>query len=132
MNAEGPAKKRKWGKMETIIIVTVLLIAFGWTMVPIAIDNYRTSKLLEDGVAGAGKIIEVIDTGDRLNKDPIVRVRLAVRGVDRKEFSADVRTVASAVRLQTLRPGAEVAVRYDPKDPSRVAIDDRPGATIPR
>lgn len=103
------------------------LLVIGFVLGPVLWNRHKEARLLERGVAAIARVLEVIDTGDRMNKNPVVRVRLSVRGADGVEFPAEVRTVASAVRLQTLKPGAELAVRYDAGQRERVAIDESVG-----
>lgn len=118
-------EKPKRGKLGLIATIVLPLLVIGFVLGPVLWNRYQTARLLEHGVAATASVLEIIDTGDRMNKNPVVRVRLTVRGADGTEFPAEVETVASAVRLQTLKPGARLVVRYDAAHRERVAIDDR-------
>lgn len=111
--------------MELLFTIGLPLLVVGFVLGPVLWQRHLDARLLERGVSGQARVLEVIDTGDRMNKDPVVLLRLSVRGSDGAEFPAEIRTAASAVRLQTLKLGAELAVRYDPEQRDRVAIDDR-------
>lgn len=115
----------KRGKMGLLFTFGLPLLVIVFVVGPVLWKRYVESGLRERGVVASARVLEVIDTGDRMNRDPVVRVRLSVRGADGAEFPAEVQTVASAVRLQTLKPGAELRVHYDPDRRNQVAIDDR-------
>lgn len=119
--------ERKRGKMGLLFTIGLPLLVIGFVLGPVLWKRHVETRLLETGVAATARVLEVIDTGDRENKNPVVRVRLSVRASDGTEFPAEVKTVASAVRLQTLKAGAQLAVRYDAAQRDRVAIDTRAG-----
>ena len=82
----------------------------------------RNKTLLSTGTEAPAQVLEVIDTGSRFNASPLVRVKLEVRPTEGEPFPAEAVMVLSAVDLQKVQPGVVVTVRYDPGDPSRVAI----------
>lgn len=117
--------------MNLFFIVVLPLLVVAFVVGPVMWKRHADNRLLESGVAATARVLEVIDTGDRENKNPVVRVRLSVRAPEGEAFPAEVRTVASPVRLQKLKEGAEVAVRYDAARRERVAIDTRAPSAAP-
>ncbi|MGQ0697764.1 MAG: DUF3592 domain-containing protein [Panacagrimonas sp.] len=114
--------------MEIALTLGLLVIGLSFSLGPVQVlwNTMRNARTLERGVPATATVVEVIDTGDRYNSNPIVHVHLQVHGADGKTFPGVVTMTASAVKLQTIKAGAEVAVRYVPDSPGRVAIDDRP------
>jgi len=108
---------------ENGLIAIIVVLAFSLVLGPLLWNSFREYRLLKTGVAADAHVDEITDTGDRVNSNPVVRVRLTVSAPDGSTFAAQLSEVASAVRLQTLKPGARVVVRYDAKDRTRMVID---------
>ena len=123
--------EQKRGKMGLFFTIGLPLLVIVFVLGPVLWNRHVESRLIARGVGATARVLEIVDTGDRMNKNPVVMVRLQVRGPDGMEFPAEVKTVASAVRLQTLKPGADVTVRYDPDQRDKVVIDDSLG-TLPK
>lgn len=112
------------GGSENGIIAFIVVLGFSLALGPLLWNSFREYRLLKTGVAANARVDEVIDTGDRMNSNPVVRVRMTVSAPGGDTFAAQVSEVASAVRLQTLKPGAVLVVRYDAKDRTRLVIDE--------
>jgi hypothetical protein len=91
------------------------------------IDNYTgestNQPVRETGVPATAEILEIWDTGVRLNDNPVVGFRLLVTREDGEVYEAETKNVISIVHLCQFQPGAVVAVRVDSDDPSLVALD---------
>jgi len=79
------------------------------------------SRLLASGTTGTATVVAVRDTRTSVNRLPIIQVELLVIAEGRVPWPATASNVGHA-NLAVLRPGASIAVRYDPTDPSIVAI----------
>ncbi len=75
-------------------------------------------------VAATAVVKAIHDTGTRVNDNPEVELTLEVQRQGAQPYTATVTTVVSVVNLPSLQPGKTVKVRYDPKHPSKVALDD--------
>jgi hypothetical protein len=62
------------------------------------------------------------DTGMRINDNPQVGMKLQVQPPNGAPFQADVTKVVSIIQLAQFQPGAQLNVKYDPANPSHVAI----------
>jgi hypothetical protein len=81
-------------------------------------------ELQTTGVPAEAEILSVADTNRALNEDPIIRLEVEVRPADRQAFRATIeRLVVTYLQVPQYQPGKVIAVRYDPRDPSRVSID---------
>lgn len=108
---------------ENGLIAIIVVLAFSLFLGPLLWNSFREHRLLKTGVAANARVDAVSETGDRVNSNPVVRVSLTVTAPDGIAFASEVLEIASAVRLQTLKPGAWVVVRYDAKDRTRMVID---------
>ena len=99
-------------------VVALVLFLAG----PLLMRYAQDRDILASGDPAPARVVEVIDTGRRVNANPQVRLKLEVQPAGDEPFPAEVVVVLSAVSLQKVRPGSVVAVKYDPEDPSRVAL----------
>jgi hypothetical protein len=97
----------------------------------------RADTVLASGLTGRATIISLaqsrVGVGSASASDyrttPIFNVSLNVKVPGHDPYQATVKEIVPAVRLLQLRPGAEVAIRADPRKLSRVVIDwSGPGA----
>lgn len=104
------------------IVVAALAVAFG----PSIIQHSKQAKVLEKGVEATASIVELVDTGNRINYNPEVRIILDVKPDQGKPFRSETRMVLSSVDAVKYQPGKSVQVRYDPANPSVAAIVEPP------
>ena len=117
-----PESERKGTIIGTVVILGVIAISFGIALGPGLFKDHQQQKVLESGVEAPATIIGIVDTGNRYNDNPEVLIQLNVNpeGVD--SFDAEQNTVMSPVDLVKYKPGQAVRVKYDPEDPSIVAV----------
>lgn len=108
--------------MENALLILILVVGLGFGLGPVLWKQARGQRILQNGVPTTARIVEVIDTRRKHNLDPVVEIRLQVKGPTGTEYPAEVTTPVSAVELQRLKPGAVVDVFYDAKSPEKVAI----------
>ena len=91
------------------------------------IDSYTgegdNRPVRETGMAASAEVLEVWDTGVRLNDNPVVGFRLRVTLEDGTSYEAETRNVVSVVHIPQVQPGAVLPVKVDPEDHARVALD---------
>lgn len=83
-------------------------------------DN-RTIR--ESGHPATAEVLEVWDTGVRLDDNPVVGFRLRVTMEDGTTYEAETKNVVSVVHIPQVQPGAVLPVKVDPDDRDRVALD---------
>ncbi|MFI5166159.1 MAG: PDZ domain-containing protein [Thermoanaerobaculales bacterium] len=92
-----------------------LLTSFGGGMSP---------DLRQNGVSAPAKILEIWDTGWTINDDPVIGMKVEVQPADRPVFEATIKkTTVSRIAVSQFQPGNIIPVRFDPKDPTVVAVD---------
>jgi hypothetical protein len=117
--SEGEKKSQRW-ILPTIGFI--LALSFGISFGPELLDDWREKRIRESGVKAPAVIVDLVDTGNRSNSNPEVRLILEVRPEDGKPFPATATKVLTPVALQKHGPGTEVFVMYDPEDPERAVL----------
>src|SRR5262245_58479089 len=83
-----------------------------------------TPALRQTGVAAEAEILEIWDTGWTINDNPVIGMRVLVHPPDRPDYEARIdKTTISRIAVPQFQPGNLVPVRFDPADPSIVAVD---------
>ena len=111
------------------VAICVPIIAIGISLaffVPFIMRMVRNSQVnsqvMKTGVDATATIVSTWDTGTRINDDPQVGMRLQVQPPNGAPFMADVTKVVSIIQLAQVQPGAQLNVKYDPANPTHVAI----------
>lgn len=71
--------------------------------------------ILKNGQLAQAKIINLSETGTRINHQPVVRILLEVQPPGQPAFQAETEKLISILQIPQLQPGATVQVKYDPE-----------------
>lgn len=117
------------GLWITILVVfIVLLVAAPVLIISAALaarlfkNSARNREVLATGEPAEAVIVSVMDTGVTVNDCPQARLTLEVRPAGRPPFLAETTLLVGRFQTGMVMPGAPVHVRFDPADPSRVAV----------
>lgn len=80
-------------------------------------------EVRQKGLPARATVLEIWDTGVTVNDDPVVGFRLEVDAQGRPPWHAEARSLVSILAIPRIQPGAVLPVRYDPTDPTRVAVE---------
>jgi hypothetical protein len=80
-------------------------------------------EILAIGRPASGLIVRLIDTGTTINNDPVVEFVLSVTPPGEKPYEAHTKALVSRLDVASMQPGRVVPVKYDPRHPTRVAMD---------
>jgi hypothetical protein len=113
-----------------LLLLPLAGLALGCGMVD-SLSGYSEAKELQTaGVPAQAEILSIAATNTYINDDPVVRLEVTVRPADGPAYQATIkRLLVSTLEIPQYQPGKVIAVRYDPKDPSRVSIDLGPPAS---
>ena len=114
-----------------LVVLAVALLA-GCGMVASVTGEDVNREIRERGLPAEATVLSVADSGVRVNDDPVVELELEVTAPGRAPWRARTRQLVSIVALWAVQPGAHLQVRYDPVDPSRVAVETETGEPAPR
>lgn len=92
--------------------------------------GFRMSKELRaNGVSAPAEIQEIWDTGWTVNHDPVIGMKVRVQPAGLPAFEATIaKTLVSRIGLYQFEPGNVIPVRFDPRDPTVIAVDFEPPA----
>jgi hypothetical protein len=79
-------------------------------------------KLLKEGISAQATILKIWDTGVTLNDNPQVGMLLEVQPAGQQPFRVEMKSIISRIALPQIQPGQVVPVRYDPENPSKIAL----------
>lgn len=80
-------------------------------------------EIIAAGLPATGTIVRLIDTGTTINDDPVVEFVVRVTPLEGAAYEARTKGLVSRLDVPAIQPGRVVPVRYDPRDPTRIAID---------
>jgi len=80
-------------------------------------------QLLTTGIPGMAQITGLTQTGMYLNEQPQISMNLVVTIPGRGPYGATHKSFVPLILLGRLSSGAPLAVRVDPADPQRIAVD---------
>jgi hypothetical protein len=80
-------------------------------------------EVRENGLPATGRVLKIWETGVRVNDNPVVGFLLEIEAEGLEPYEAETRALISILWIPRIQPGAVLPVRYDPQDPSRIALD---------
>ncbi len=100
-----------------LILVVAMLGLFALMFVPMLVrlarNSQMTREVMQTGTDATGTIVQVRDTGMRINDNPQVDLLLQVQPPGGVPFQAEVTKTVSIVQLPMFQPGAQLQVKYD-------------------
>lgn len=81
-----------------------------------------TAHLATTGMPATATIISVRETGAYVNNLPNVELQLMVNAAGRPPYPATHTSLVPLTGIGQLRPGAEVAIHFDPLHPTRLTV----------
>lgn len=102
------------------LLFTGLIIFFVYRTVFGKIN--QSNKLLATGAPAQALVMQLADTGVRVNDNPQVKLVLEVHPMGQPPYQVETTAFVSMLKLAQIQPGQTVNVRYDPTDPSKVAL----------
>ena len=106
-----------------LVTISVLLLLSACSMIDSYTGEGDNKPIRETGLSASAEVLEIWDTGVRLNDNPVVGFRLLVTLEDGTSYEAETKNVVSVVHIPQVQPGAVLSVKVDPADRERVALD---------
>ncbi len=107
-----------------IVGVTLLVVAVVLGVVRRYVNSLDPTELLATGTPGTALIVSVRDTGVTINElNAVFELELDVTVPPTPVYRATTRITVGRVSFGTVQPGMTVAVKVDPEDHTRVAVD---------
>jgi hypothetical protein len=86
------------------------------------IDAEEARRLLQVGRRGIAMVMSVKDTGKTFDENPETELELCIALDGEDPYKVRHRQVISRIAIGSLRPGAKVPIRVDPRDPANVLV----------
>ena len=99
------------------VIALSLLLTIGM-MVFAALKIRRIKEIVTHGKQGTAKILQLSDTGTRINDDPRVKMLLEISIPDYPTYQAEKTVTIPLINLPQVQPGSTVSVYADPTQPT--------------
>jgi hypothetical protein len=91
------------------------------------VDSYSGEDIAGDvranGLPATGRVLRIWETGVRINNNPVVGFLLEIHAEGIEPYEAETKALISILWIPRIQPGEILPVKYDPDDPSRVALD---------
>ncbi len=84
-------------------------------------DVYQ--EVRTNGIPASATVLEIWETGIRINDNPVVGFRLEVNADGVGPYEAETKALISILWIPRIQPGAVLPIRYAAGDPSLVALD---------
>lgn len=111
-------------RLFTALLWIVLVAALAGCAI---MDHYTGGDVAREiratGIPATAKVLRIWETGVTINNNPVVGFLLEVYAEGLEPYEAETRALVSILAIPRIQPGAMLQVKYDPKDPSRVALD---------
>src|SRR5688500_11805799 len=125
-----PIESGLWAALA-VILPLVAAAPFVGVAVYIVVRLFRNSarnrELLAKGEPAGAVILAAEDTGVTINDSPQVRLTLEVRPAGRAPYQARTTLLVGRLQVGMLAPGMTASVKFDPADPTRVAVESLGG-----
>lgn len=113
----------------SITAIAVPVIVVGMTVAMLAVTfggllkgAAKKKKVLASGLDGVAKLMEVTQTGTRVNDQPMLRLRMMIEIPGKPAYAVLHNEIVPQIRLAQVQPGIQLRVKVDPGDPRNMAI----------
>jgi hypothetical protein len=117
----------KAGGPNSIYIAVAMVLVFGgmgyFSYKFLWQPKNNTRRLLNEGIPGRAKILEVHETNITVNQNPQYRLVMELKNSLGQVYITGCKTVISRRSTVSFQPGKEVNVKIDPKNEKNVIID---------
>ena len=108
--------------VASILVIVAIQIMLASRVKKKFYANYDNADLLKNGNEAPATILEVWQTGLKININEQIGLRLQVQDPDGNTYEAEIKAVVPKVMLDRYQEGSAVQVNVDPYDRTRVAL----------
>ncbi|AMH07783.1 DUF3592 domain-containing protein [Klebsiella aerogenes] len=123
--------------MDTLFFVVMGLIVLVFGIYPMARflyqdvypylkDSFTHSEVLQSGIAVNADIIAAHQTSAWSGSKPIYRLTFKFKTREQVEVQASLNHTLNFSDIERFKPGNGTTIKYDPANPQRIALYDRP------
>ena len=112
---------------KAILVVVFICGCLSVGCISSMVDSYTGEDVAGDvranGLPASGRVLKIWETGVRVNDNPVVGFLLEIHAEGIAPYEAETKALISILWIPRIQPGEILPVKYDPDDPSRVALD---------
>ncbi len=113
-------------KKKAFSLVVVICLS-SLSCVTVMVDSFTgenvAAEIRANGLPARATVLKIWETGTRVNDNPVVGFLLEVHAEGMEPYQAETKALISILQIPQIQPGAVLKIKYDPKDPKRVALD---------
>jgi hypothetical protein len=112
-------------KLRSLAFVIPLILLTGcvFRLIDHMTGEDQAKQIRSIGIPATARVLRIWDTGMTLNDNPIVGLRLEVHAEGVEPYEVETRALIGRLDIPQIQPGAQLQVKVDPNDHSRVALD---------
>jgi hypothetical protein len=112
---------------KAMLVVVLIAGCLSVGCISSMVDSYTGEDVAGDvranGLPASGRVLKIWETGVRVNDNPVVGFLLEIHAEGIAPYEAETKALISILWIPRIQPGEILPVKYDPDDPSRVALD---------
>ncbi len=90
------------------------------------VNSFTGENIAEEirsvGLPAEGTVLKIWETGAWVNNSPVVGFLLEVRAPGLEPWRAETKALVSILAIGSIQPGKVLPLKYDPADPTRIAL----------
>lgn len=118
-----------------IILMVVITLVFGvfpigrflyTTLYPYLKDGFSQDAVLKNGIAVNADVIYTEQTSSWDGNKPVYKLTLRFKTAEHQVVEATTMKALTFKEIEQFKEGNGTTIKYDPKDPKKIAIYDKP------
>ena len=118
--------------LVSLLVTAVPIVFVVMYMMKLAKNKAESDQVLATGQQATATVVRLSESGTYINNQPLVNILLMVQRPGFPPYQAMVQKVISQLEIPRLQPGMTVAVKVNPADPNKVAIDLNAPVNVPK
>src|SRR6056297_1577366 len=116
-----PVEAMQDGDIHPMMALGIFFIAVPWVIIAVmALKGRATRRLVEKGIPATAEILDIRETGKRVNDMPVAAIRLLVTDGSGRSREVEHRQVLPRLMLMEFGRGDRLEVRVHPKRPEKL------------
>lgn len=123
--------------MDNLFIISMVVIALVFGVFPMARflytnvypylkDGFSQDAVLKNGIAANADIIYTSQTSSWDGNKPVYKLTLRFKTREQEPVEATIMKALTFKEIERFKEGNGTTIKYDPKDPTKIAIYDKP------
>ncbi|KTR45716.1 hypothetical protein NS303_21615 [Pantoea ananatis] len=123
------ASEKGWAIFAAAVSVFVLfrmVNVFTRIFLPLIKNGFVQANIIKTGIAANADIISTQQTTVWSGGQPVYTICVKFRTLENKQIEASIMRNLTLEEIERFKPGNGTIIKYDPKNPKRIALYDKP------